>query len=397
MLFAAEHGSEPGESVREISWAPMLEFDGNFFVSLLLATADMKTTDGENIDDAVFGDPNGLAGALVTAPHAKAKVKVTAKGGPFWDGGVMECVLPDAGKRYWIAPRLRYHYGALKAVTAPQRCEASFALEVDGAALGEKTVAGMVQPVKECVFGTRVSAGFSDKVLGYVYSQFGWLFAAYVDEEHPFAAELVKEALATGVVDVFDGYASGDPDQTLVQVFALWEALTRRGARYHHYMRVTAVSNDVYSEPVRTMDEIAARPSGTSAEAVVLLASALLRIGLRPSVVIVSERVQLGVDRTDGGRDFVGIDPIYMGVEQPPDSRWPAQLRDALPRPFKDSPSLAAFGAALADGTDDVVNWGKRFDDGDTRLQMFDVRAARIDGVTPFRNVKAAGGMTKPE
>jgi len=392
MLFAAENSSEPGQ---EIPWEAMLEFDGHLFVSLLLATAEMKTIDGENIDDSVFGDPNGLAGVVITAPHSKTKVKVTARGGPFWEGGATECVLPRAGEKYWIAPRLHYRYDALKAVMARQPCEVALALELDGTALGEKTVAGTVHPVKDCVFGTRVSAGFSDKVLGYTFSQFGWLFAAYVDEEHPFAEELVKEALATGVVRVFDGYRSGDPEQALVQVFALWEALTRRGARYHHYMRVTAASRDVFSEPVRTMDEIAARPSGTSAEAVALLSSALLRIGLRPFIVIVSERIQLGVDRSDGGRDYVGIDPIYMGVEQPPDSRWPAQMRDSLPGPFKDSPALAAYGAALADGTDDVVTYAKRFEDGDPRLQMIDVRQARVDGIAPLR--KGGGGMTKSE
>ena len=266
MLAAAENASAPNEGGPEISWDSMLEFDGHLFVSLLLATADMKTTDDENIDDSVFGDPNGLAGVVITAPHAKTKVRVTARGGPFWEGGAAECVLPRAGDKYWIAPRLHYRYAALQAITAPQPCEVTLALELDGKALGEKTAASTLHPVKDCVFGAMVSAGFSDKVVGDVLSQFGWLFAAYVDEEHPFAAELIKDALATGVVRVFDGYQSGDPDQVLVQVFALWEALTRRGARYHHYMRVTGDSNAVYSEPVRTMDEIAARPSGTSAE-----------------------------------------------------------------------------------------------------------------------------------
>jgi hypothetical protein len=386
MLPAAPNSSKPGG---EIPWAPMLEFDGNLFVSLLLATAFMKRTDGENVDDSVFGDPNGLAGVVIVAPHAKTKVKVTARGGPFWEGGTFECVLPLKGEKYWIAPRLHFRYDALKAVKARQPCEVSIALELDGAAMGEKKAAGTVRPVVECVYGTRISAGFSDKVMGYTFSQFGWLFAAYVDEEHPFVVELVKEALATGVVSVFDGYQSGDPEQSLVQVFALWEALARRGARYRDYMRVTEASKDVFSEPVRTLDEIAAKPSGTSAEAVVLLASALLRIGLRPFFLVVSERIQLGVDRLDGGKSYVGIDPTYMGIEQAPDSRWPAQLRDALPGPFKHSPSLAAYGAALADGTDDVVTYAGNFGDGDPRLQMIDVRQARVDGIVPFRKMRA--------
>jgi len=387
-LAAASDSNPPGQ---EISWAPMLEFDGNIFVSLLLATAFMKTTDGENVDDSVFGDPNGLAGVVIVAPHAKTKVKVIARGGPLWEGGAFECVLPLKGEKYWVAPRMHFRYDALKAIKARQPFEVSMTLELDGAALGEKKVAGVARPVVECVYGTRISAGFSDKVLGYTFSQFGWLFAAYVDEEHPFVVELVKEALATGVVSVFDGYRSGDPEQTLVQVFALWEALARRGARYRHYMRVTETSKDVFSEPVRALDAISSKPSGTSAEAVVVLASALLRIGLQPFFVIVSERIQLGVDRLDGGKSYVGIDPTYIGVEQPPDSRWPAQLRDSLPGPFQNSPSLAVYGAALADGTDDVVSYARSFGDGDPRLQMIDVRQARVDGIVPFRKMRAVG------
>jgi hypothetical protein len=371
----------------------MLEFDGQLFVSLLLATADMKTTDGENIDDSAFGDPNGLAGVVISAPHAKTKVKVTARGGPFWEGGAIECALPLAGEKYWVAPRLHYRYPALKALTAQQPFEVALALELDGASLGEKPVAGTLHPWKECVFGSTISAGFMDsKFGGDIPTPFGWLLTAYMDEEHPFVAELVKDAMATGAIGAFDGYQSGDPEQALLQVFALWEALSRRGARYHHYMRVTGSSKYVFSEPIRTLAEIAARPSGTSAEAVVLLASALLRIGLRPFIAIVEERIVLVVDRSDGAKDYVGIDPTYMGVEHPPESRWPAQLRDALPGPFKDSVSLAGYGAALADGTDDVQTCMTRYDDGDPRLQMVDVRQARKDGVVPFRKVRAGGG-----
>jgi hypothetical protein len=97
------------------------------------------------------------------------------------------------------------------------------------------------------------------------------------------------------------------------------------------------------------------------------------------------------VDRLDGGKSYVGIDPTYMGVEQPPESRWPAQMRDSLPGPFKNSPSLAAYGAALADGTDDVVTYAPSFGIGDPRVQMIDVRQARVDGIVPFRKMRTNG------
>ena len=215
----------------------MLEFDGHLFASLLLATAALEAKDGANVDDSVFGDPNGLAGVIMIAPHAKTKVKVSARAGQFWEGGVFECVLPLAKEKYWVAPRIHFRYDALRAVSAPTPCEAVLALELDGVPLGEKAVSGTVHPLKECVYGTTVSAGFTDKTGVPMNAGFGWLFTAYVDEEHPFAARLVKEALETGIVRAFDGYASGDPEQVMLQVYALWEALSRRGARYHHLSR----------------------------------------------------------------------------------------------------------------------------------------------------------------
>ena len=362
----------------------MLEFDGHLFASLLLATAGLDAKDGENVDDSVFGDPNGLAGVLITAPRAKTKVKVSARAGQFWEGGAFECVLPLAEEKYWVAPRIRFRYGALRAVNAPTSCEALLSLEVDGVPLGEKAVSGRVHPLKECVYGTTVSAGFTDKTGVPMNAGFGWLFTAYVDEAHPFAAKLVKEALDTGIVRAFDGYASEDPEQVLLQVYALWEALSRRGARYQHYLQSTSISKFVLSEPMRTMDEMAANPSGTSAEAVALLSSALLRIGLRPYFVIVGEQIALGVDRSDGRGDFVGIDPTFVGKTGPLGSRWPLALRDSLPETVKDAPSLAAFSAALSEWTINVRSYRRQFEDIDPRWQMIGVRQARADGIRPF-------------
>src|SRR2546429_7045198 len=41
----------------------------------------------------------------------------------------------------------------------------------------------------------------------------GWMFAAYVNENHPFSDQLRKEALDAGIVRNFSGYQTGDPQE----------------------------------------------------------------------------------------------------------------------------------------------------------------------------------------
>jgi hypothetical protein len=59
-----------------------------------------------------------------------------------------------------------------------------------------------------------------------------WMFAAYVNEDHPLVDEVLKIALSTGVVRSFDGYQSRDIDQVRTQVRAVWTALSLMGIRY---------------------------------------------------------------------------------------------------------------------------------------------------------------------
>ena len=56
-----------------------------------------------------------------------------------------------------------------------------------------------------------------------------WMFAAYVNENHPLIDPILREALDTGIVNAFDGYQAGDEDDVYAQVFAVWNVIQRRG------------------------------------------------------------------------------------------------------------------------------------------------------------------------
>ncbi len=76
-------------------------------------------------------------------------------------------------------------------------------------------------------------------------------FAAYVNENHPWIDGLLKEALvgAKGSgLNGFTGYQSGTQEEVLLQVFAVWHALQRRGIKYSD-VSTTTPSKSVYSQP----------------------------------------------------------------------------------------------------------------------------------------------------
>jgi hypothetical protein len=79
-------------------------------------------------------------------------------------------------------------------------------------------------------------------------------FAAYVNENHPWIDGLLKEALSAAreheLINGFTGYQLKSQDEVLSQVFAIWNALQRRGIKYSD-VSTTTPSKSVYSQTVR--------------------------------------------------------------------------------------------------------------------------------------------------
>ena len=54
------------------------------------------------------------------------------------------------------------------------------------------------------------------------------MFAAYVNEQHPFVDKMLREALDTGIVNSFTGYQTKNKAEVYRQAYALWNALSKR-------------------------------------------------------------------------------------------------------------------------------------------------------------------------
>ena len=108
-----------------------------------------------------------------------------------------------------------------------------FEVEVNGKSLGDKTETLQIHSINDCPYGVANSEEtVDDENVDSGSADLGWMFAAYVNENHPQLDKILQEALASKIVNAFDGYQANDPADVVQQVFAIWAALQKHGIQY---------------------------------------------------------------------------------------------------------------------------------------------------------------------
>src|SRR5438874_3560555 len=151
-LFLASVGG-----AEEVEWAPEANMDHQLFPSLLIATASVRPVESddeeaEKPDPYLLGERFGLVGVSVKAPEANAKVKVTLKENELMAASSWSGELAEAGKDYFIAPKVNYKFEKLRQTTQQVPMNVSFEVEVDGEATGEKYETLQVRSINDCPF-----------------------------------------------------------------------------------------------------------------------------------------------------------------------------------------------------------------------------------------------------
>jgi hypothetical protein len=275
--------------VAAVTWEPLVEMGSEIFPSYALATATAKTWNGvprvlvgeteiEGQATRYVGDVLGMLGAVVRTPRAGARVRVEVDAPDIADRSGVEAVLSTAGRRVELFPVMRYKWPVLTALRQSMPASVTFRVYVDGALAAEETRVIRVRSINDAPTAVeRRSGGVED---------LSWMFAAYVNEDHPAVDQVLRQALAARVVTQFSGYQEGDADAVWQQVYAVWNAFQRRGVRYSSITRTAASSDSVASQHVRTFGEALASSQANCVDGSVLFASMLRKIDVDPFLVL---------------------------------------------------------------------------------------------------------------
>jgi hypothetical protein len=245
--------------------------------------------------------------------------------------------------------------------------------------LGEQTVAVDVHSLNDCLF-----AVLNDD--GDVELDANWNFAAYVNENHPWVDEVLRDALDTKVVDSFDGYQSEDPEQVIMQIYAVWNVMQRRGIKYSSITTTASESDTVLSQHVRLFDESINAHQANCADGSVMLAAVLRKIGLDTYLVTVPGHMYLAVNLAEGDDStMIGIETTMMGQDSLKDFDELGDVSKKQREKLKNQASFKTFEAAVDAATQDLDDNQKKFDDEDeTDYQLIDIAEARSEGIMPL-------------
>ena len=406
----ARNPLQPGE------WEPFVDPENQIFPSLLLASAtikdplrdketadkaeDTKKTGAKKkspADHAKPGDvkppepgPVGTEGVgqdridppgrrLEDGAHARVEIRENA----LMQTSVIEADLPIKGREYHLMPKVDYKYDALNRVRQSHPVNVTFSVLVDGKSLGQQFVTARVHPINDCPYAYQNPDEPKD------YVDIAWMFAAYVNEDHPAIPDLLKEAQAAGVVDGFDAYQSNDPGTVLLQVFAVWEALRQHNIRYSDIGTTTEESDSLYSLHVRFIEEALSESHANCVDASVLLSAVLRRMGLDTFLVMQPGHMYLGIYLDADGKQSACLETTMLGDPDPPRATENRALAHAATKAVRQLKGWRCFNAALDSATAEFKKYRRHFEKGDDpEYEVVDIAAARREGIAPIGYVK---------
>ncbi len=327
---------------------------------------------------ALFGDENGwLAVEITNIPKgAEIEVEVSIDGflNPSKWKGKAKKAYPDAR----IFPEAAWNFDALIKNRQQRPVTATYKVTVNGELIGEDHETYVMHSINDCPFYVLWDEKGKD------FDDFSWLFAAYVNENHPIVDEILSEALDTGLVDEFSGYQSGDPDTVYEQIFAIWHVLQRRGIKYSD-VSTTTPSRYVVSQSVRFLDDSIENTQANCVDGSVLLASILQKIGINTYLAMVPGHCLLAFDDGDhNNAEVIGIETTMLGDANLSPVKGENQPTGNLSKKdFKTS--LRSFTHAVEEGEAQMEQYWKRFIRGrNPDIQLISILEARELGIMPI-------------
>ena len=363
-------------------FTPITGWDHQLYPSYLVATATMRLPEQETdeVDDVqVLGDRRGVLGVRIESPGEGIPVTVTITGDAILEPSTFEGTLDEEGTTYDIFPNIKYKYSVLTKNKQSVPVSVTFLVEMGGEGdeeAEEQTATITLRSVNDCPF--TIYHGDDKTDVSYV-------FAGYVNEQHPFVDKVLREALDRNIVDSFTGYQSGDPIEVYRQVYALWDALSERDVRYSNITTSAAENQVISSQHVRLIDESINNAQANCVDGSVLFASLLRKIDIEPVLVFLPTHCYLGFYLDAEQTQLVGLETTLIGsVAEDDATREIDGAENVVDDKWRKANSWATFCAAIEMGNEDLQTNADKFNKDDPGYQTLSIAASRRQGILPI-------------
>ncbi|PTY00788.1 hypothetical protein DB346_14335 [Verrucomicrobia bacterium LW23] len=278
-------------------WEPLVRMDNQLYPSYVLATATLTETAASELLPAIpaneRGERNGQLGVEVEVTRPNTTVGVEIRSTRYVKLSSQEFKIEKPGT-YRLFPTLEWNYHELRSTRETTPETVTFTVLVDSDEVGSQKRRITVRSLNDCPFGRRLMPGEMSPGSGEALGM-PWMFAAYVNEGDPTIDLILKEALATGIINRFVGYQAGR-DSVAREVFAIWAALRERKIRYSNTPIPAGFSQSMTSQYVRFMGESLNYQQSNCVDGSALILAVLRKLGIEGSLMLVPGHCLIAVE-----------------------------------------------------------------------------------------------------
>lgn len=275
---------DPRKVAFSASTTPLL--DGQLYPSLIMATSSQ------------FPTPNSQLLAPITlsltSPRDNAVLRIVIDSSALNYVTIFQEILPKRGDTYTFTPSVKWKYDNLMALRQPRPIDLTLTCYINDEQVDIKNLRLNARPASECPLSLRSPDTLLDT---------RWLFAAYVNEDHPYIQEILNDMLQRNPTLRLSGYQNGSRNVE-EQVFAVWQYALEQGITYASISCTSNPSPNANVQHIRFFDEIYRNRQANCVDACVFFASILRKIGLKPVIFVEPCHAYLGYYTDKNRRDI---------------------------------------------------------------------------------------------
>ncbi len=241
----------------------------------------------------------------VTSPKNNSVLRIVMDSSQLNYITIFQANLPKRGETYTFHPLVKWKYDNLIRIKQPGNVDITFTCYINDEEVDVKNLRFNYRSVNECLLGIRDT---SNK-----YIDYRWMFAAFVNEEHPWLDIMLNNILEQNLITRFSGYQTGEKD-VLKQVFAIWYFIQTKGIKYSSISNTSKYSKKVNSQYIRFFDEVYRNKQANCIDACAFMSSILKKIGLTPVIFVEPKHAYLGFYKDKNKKNLVLLETTLAGA-----------------------------------------------------------------------------------
>lgn len=269
-------------------------FDGIMYPSLIMGLA--------NYNGKVESD---FFSYRVTSPKDNSVLRIVMDSSEMNYITIFQANLPKKGETYTFYPLVKWKYDNLIRLKQPGKVDLTFTCYINDEEVDVKNMRLNYRSINECLLGIKDTAN--------KYIDYRWMFAAFVNEEHPWLDVMLNNILEQKLISRFSGYQLGEKE-VINQVFAIWYFIQSKGIKYSSISNTSKYSTKVNSQYIRFFDEVYRNRQANCIDACAFMASILKKIGLNPIIFVEPGHAYLGFYKDKNKKKLVLLETTLAGA-----------------------------------------------------------------------------------